>query len=144
MQVMRGDAGKAAVLAAVIGAVAASALTGCGAGANTAAKTVTVTSTVPQIQVSTVYEPPPTPGGPSAVVDGDGTYLVGQDLAPGTYKSSGGDGGRSCYWERLSGLSGQPVDRITNGYSDGPQLVEISPSDMAFKTQGCTSWALQQ
>jgi hypothetical protein len=69
--------------------------------------------------------------------------VVGTDIVPGTYRNAGGVG-RSCYWERLSGLGGGSNDRITNGLSDGPQVVEISPSDAAFETQGCNTWTLVQ
>lgn len=41
----------------------------------------------------------------------DGTYLVGSEIQPGTYRAQPED---SCYWERLSGLSGLSSDRIAN------------------------------
>jgi hypothetical protein len=72
----------------------------------------------------------------------EGTYVVGTDIVPGTYRSPGGTGGVNCYWERLSGLSGDASDRITNGLSEGPQLVAISPSDVAFETNNCLPWTL--
>src|SRR5690606_7567512 len=36
-----------------------------------------------------------------------GTYLVGYDIQPGTYKGqAGSDFGSSCYWERLRSVAG--------------------------------------
>jgi hypothetical protein len=70
---------------------------------------------------------------------GDGLYLVGKDIAPGTYKSSGGSsyGG---YWERLSGLSGQFDDIIANGNPEGSTIVEVKEGDVAFSTSGNLTW----
>ena len=44
-------------------------------------------------------------------ISGDGTYRVGVSIEPGTYSSPGSD---LCYWARLSGLSGELNDIITN------------------------------
>lgn len=72
---------------------------------------------------------------------GDGTWLVGEDIEPGVYRNSGD--GSSCYWERLSGLSGELGDIIANGIPDGPVVVEIAGSDVAFSSQGCGTWTNQ-
>lgn len=72
---------------------------------------------------------------------GDGTWVVGKDIEPGVYRSSGQ--GSWCYWERLSGLSGEFGDIIANGAPDGPAVVEIESSDAAFSSQGCKSWTRQ-
>lgn len=77
----------------------------------------------------------------SSVDFGDGTWVVGEDIEAGTYRN-GGDGGW-CYWERLSGLSGEFGDIIANGNPDGPAVVEISKSDAAFASQGCGTWTKQ-
>lgn len=66
---------------------------------------------------------------------GDGTYVVGSDIPPGTYSSNGGSG---CYWARLASLNTEDI--IDNNISDGPQTVEILPSDKAFLTEGCGDW----
>lgn len=68
---------------------------------------------------------------------GDGTFKVGVDIPAGTYRSGGA---QSCYWERLRGLSGTRADTIENGAGDWPQVVQIMPSDVAFKTQQCPTW----
>lgn len=69
---------------------------------------------------------------------GNGTHLVGSDIESGTYRNDG----VACYWERLSGLSGDDRDRIENDFTRGQAIVEIQPSDAAFKSQNCGSWEL--
>ncbi|EUA91519.1 hypothetical protein I551_2045 [Mycobacterium ulcerans str. Harvey] len=61
------------------------------------------------------------------------------DIKAGTYRSAGGD---SCYWERLRGVGGTLDEVIANGAGTGPQVVQIRPSDAAFKTQHCPPWTL--
>lgn len=69
---------------------------------------------------------------------GDGTWIVGKEVKPGVYRSTAG---KLCYWERLAGLSTKYVDLIANGgFRNGPQLVEILPTDYAFGSQGCGKW----
>lgn len=70
---------------------------------------------------------------------GSGTHLVGTDIEPGTYRS---DGGSACYWERLSGLSGEFDDIIANDFSSGSSVVSITKTDAAFNTQGCGTWTM--
>jgi hypothetical protein len=102
----------------------------------TVTKTVTVTAS-PPTQILTPAPPPlpAPPPGPKTVIDGNGTYLVGEDIVPGTYRSAGGSG---CYWKRLSSLDGSDI--IDNNLSDGPQVVEILASDVAFETEDCQTW----
>jgi len=54
------------------------------------------------------------------------------------------DPGPSCYWERLSGLGGTLGEIIANefvGFNAGQWIVDISPSDRAFKTESsCSTW----
>lgn len=73
--------------------------------------------------------------------DGDGIYVVGEDIQAGTYRSSGSS---YCYWERLSGLSGDFDDIITNDTGEGPMVVTISPNDAAFSSTGCAEWTLSE
>lgn len=72
---------------------------------------------------------------------GSGTFLVGEDIEPGTYATDGGSG--MCYWARLSGLSGEFDDIITNGIPDGQGYVTIAATDVAFETTSCGTWVLQ-
>jgi hypothetical protein len=68
---------------------------------------------------------------------GDGTYLVGRQVLPGTYVAPGGS---NCYWARLSGLSGDLNDTITNDNALGQAIVTVQPGDRAFQTEGCGTW----
>lgn len=67
----------------------------------------------------------------------DGTYIVGTDLEPGTYKSSGVQG---CYWARLSGFGGTLDEIIANDNTDSAAIVTISASDKGFQSKGCGTW----
>ncbi|SDO74175.1 hypothetical protein ACJA3J_12395 [Halobacillus sp. SY10] len=67
---------------------------------------------------------------------GDGTYLVGKDIEPGTYKSESGGG----YWARLSGFSGELDTIIANDNPGGSSIVEIQESDRGFQTWGNGEW----
>jgi hypothetical protein len=72
---------------------------------------------------------------------GDGTYTVGVDIAPGTYRTVGAPS--DCYWARLSGTSGSFDDIIANDFANGWAVVTIAPTDKAFKTDGCGTWTDQ-
>jgi len=118
---------------------AALVLASCGGSSQTVA---TVTSTVQPIITKTVtvtYPPPPAPA-PKTVMETDGTYRVGIDIVPGTYRSAGrsAEGESDCYWARLNSL--KPSDIIDNNISTGPQVVVIQPGDAAFLTHSCQAW----
>lgn len=74
-------------------------------------------------------------------IPGSGTFLVGDDIQPGTYRGDGGSG--RCYWARLSGTGGGIGDIIANGLPDDPTVVTIAASDVVFETSGCADWARQ-
>ena len=79
---------------------------------------------------------------PAVPFAGGGTYIVGVDIAPGTWRSSGTG---SCYWERESGFSGELADIIANDNATGPTLVEIGAGDNGFKSSaGCGTWTKVQ
>lgn len=69
----------------------------------------------------------------------DGIYIVGTDIQPGTYKSSGGS---SCYYERLSGFGGTLDEIIANEIARGTAIVTIAASDAGFKSERCGTWSL--
>jgi hypothetical protein len=98
----------------------------------TEAPTTTTTTTPPTTPAPT--QPP----GP-ATSFGDGTYVVNEDIAPGTYRTDGGD---SCYWERLSGFNGSFDEIIANDLPSGPSLVTIEATDVGFTSEGCGTWEL--
>lgn len=72
---------------------------------------------------------PPTPT-PETIVP-VGTSLVGEDIEPGIYV---GFTDRSCYWERLSDLSGDLDSIIANGNNTGQFYIEVLQSDRALTT----------
>ena len=74
------------------------------------------------------------PTGPLSEI-GPGMYLVGRDIAPGTYRGEAGTGVLdSCYWKRLSGVSGEFSDLIANDNAMGSYFVSIEDSDFALST----------
>jgi hypothetical protein len=82
--------------------------------------------------------PPPAPApAAKAAMDHDGTYVVGKDIAPGTYSSGGPVGTGTCYWKRMGNPDGNVVD---NALTKKPQVVQIEATDKAFKTSGCQPW----
>lgn len=70
----------------------------------------------------------------------DGIYIVGTDIAPGTYKNTGEQG---CYYARLHGFSGSLGDIIANDNVDAATIVTISASDKGFESNGCGTWTKQ-
>jgi hypothetical protein len=68
---------------------------------------------------------------------GEGTFIVGTDLRPGTYRNTGGDG---CYWERMRDFRGTLHSIIANDLPRGRTLVTIRPGDRGFSSTGCGDW----
>jgi hypothetical protein len=75
---------------------------------------------------------------PVAAMDQDGTFTVGTQIAPGVYASAGPMEDTTCYWRRIG------ADNVTlnNAMTSQPQIVQIEPTDIAFKTRGCQPWQL--
>ncbi|MDQ6847547.1 MAG: hypothetical protein M3019_08210 [Candidatus Dormibacteraeota bacterium] len=78
----------------------------------------------------------------SAVISGptfsDGQYIVGTDVKPGRYRSSGNAG---CYWEREKDFTGAGSNAIiANNNTDTPAIVTIAASDKGFKASNCGTW----
>ena len=67
----------------------------------------------------------------------EGKWVLGTHITAGTYEAPGGD---TCYWERLSGLTGTLDDTIANDLPTGTAVVEIDPGDIAFNSIGCGDW----
>lgn len=142
----------------VVAAVAL--VVGITAGASTKTKTSTVSAgagpavtateapaTSPPTTARSTTTPaptsPPTTAGPKTSFSGDGTYLVGKDIAPGTYRTAGPKQSGAlglCYWERDSDLSGNFSAVIANDNLKGPGVVTIAATDKGFKTSGCQEW----
>jgi hypothetical protein len=72
-----------------------------------------------------------------STIPGTGTFVVGEDIKPGTYRAAAQSG---CYWARLSSLD--TGDIIDNSNADGPVVVEITPSDKAFEASDCSDFHL--
>lgn len=84
---------------------------------------------------------PETPSGPATSFQ-DGTFLVGTDIAAGTYKTTGeADLDLGCYWERSKDDTGDFDSIIANDYSDGPGRVTVKAGEI-FKTSGGCDWKL--
>lgn len=104
------------------------------------APAVTVTAPAPAPKtvqvpgpVKTVTAPPP---GPAVAIAEDGTWLVGKDIKPGTYRSTSDD---TCYWARLKDTDGD-LDSILANSNGGNQVVTIKKSDNAFESARCAPW----
>jgi hypothetical protein len=96
--------------------------------------TRTVTSTVTPAPVTVTVTTTPAP----QIAFRDGTYRIGADIAPGTYRSVATSD--SCYWERLSGFGGTLNEIIANYFGIGPTIVAIAPTDAGFRSAGCGGW----
>lgn len=126
------------------------ALTGCGgAPAASPVRHVTRTATVTELPtinvtatktvhptvtrvVRTTLPPPP----PRRIMRRDGTYVVGMDVRPGTYRAA--QAGARCYWARLASFGNSDI--IANGVGPGQQVVTITATDKAFETSSCGVW----
>lgn len=95
-----------------------------------------------------VADPTPAPPGPAApagglktTIDGDGLFIVGKDIAPGTYATAGPVGDKRCYWRRMNNVDPHAKNNvIDSAMTAKPQVVLIDETDKAFKTSGCQPW----
>ncbi|GAB7105733.1 hypothetical protein JCM4814A_40470 [Streptomyces phaeofaciens JCM 4814] len=109
--------------------------------------TVTVTATAPgeaapaPTVTETVTAKPKKaePAGPATTFSGEGEYLVGEDVKPGTYKTAGAEGEFGCYWERAEDASGEFGSIIANNNLEGPGRVTLNQGEY-FKTNRCEEW----
>jgi hypothetical protein len=70
---------------------------------------------------------------------GDGIWIVGTDMAPGTYRTTVPGG--NCYWARLRSFDGGLNSILANDLPGrGSAIVEIRPTDTGFETSGCGTW----
>jgi hypothetical protein len=67
----------------------------------------------------------------------DGTWVVGVNIAPGTYKVTASDG---CYWARLKSFSGGMDSIIANDNVKGRAVVTIKKTDKGFTSSNCGTW----
>jgi hypothetical protein len=80
----------------------------------------------------------PAPSAPTGTIPGEGTFLVGTDIAPGTYRS-GPSRDVPCQWWTQSQLGN---DNSQTGFdsSNGQTYATIRPTDASFHTQFCQTW----
>jgi hypothetical protein len=150
-------AGAALLLGAAIGGSLAGGGTASNAATNSTATaksaptvTVSVPADAPAAAEVTVTAPAPAaktvqvPGpvktvtaapGPAAAIAEDGTWMVGTDVKPGTYRSKSDD----CYWSRLKNTSGDLGSILANGLGAN-QIVTIKKTDKAFTSADCAPW----
>lgn len=67
-------------------------------------------------------------------VPGDGIWLVGEDVEPGTYQAEGHEW---CLWSRISGWTPDISSVIKGGAS---KKATIEEGDLGFVTEGCGAW----
>jgi hypothetical protein len=111
------------------------------AAASSPKPTTAATSAAPKALATTA---PAAPAKAQPVgITTEGVLLVPAEVKPGTYRTTVPADSFGCYWERLSGTSGELADIIANGnVSPGQRAtVTVKKTDKAFKTQGCGSWA---
>jgi len=94
-------------------------------------------------QAQPMPAPAPAPAIPPglATTFGQGKFVVGTDIAPGTYRTTGPSGHLDCYWERLKRTGGATDSIIANNLGRGPATVTIADNDGAFQTRWCSTWA---
>lgn len=109
--------------------------------------TVTVTETAqgeaapaPTVTETVTAQPKKAaPAGPATIFSGEGEYLVGEDIKPGTYRTAGPDDEFGCYWERAKDASGEFGSIIANNNLEGPGRVTLNKGEY-FKTNRCKEW----
>lgn len=74
-----------------------------------------------------------------AAFKGNGTFQVGTDIQPGTYKTSGNDDGM-CYWERAKDAKDDTDSILANDTVAGSSYVTIKPTDKIFTSTDCKDW----
>lgn len=67
----------------------------------------------------------------------DGLFIVGVDVAPGTWKTDSDSG---CYWARMGGFSGGMGEILANENAKGSAVVQLAASDKGFKSARCGKW----
>ena len=102
-------------------------------------------TTAPQVSPAHPSPPPPVAklqAAPSAAATtfGEGKFVVGTDIAPGTYRTSGPAGKLDCYWERLKDTRSDTDSIIANSFGRAPATVTIDRTDAAFQTRWCSPW----
>lgn len=143
--------GATALVALVVGTGIGGGDSGSTGGSAAPAPTVTVTETAAPgggkpkpaaPEKDTAAPKPDRKSGPATTVEGDGQYLVGEDMQAGTYKTAGpAENGfiENCYWARLKDASGEFGAIIANENLQGQGRVTVNKGEY-FQTKGCQKW----
>lgn len=91
------------------------------------AQTVTMT---PTVTVTTTYTPVP-----ATAFSGDGEYLIGSDVQPGTYRSEGNDG--TCYADTEDSSGNVDAQEIGSGQI----ILVVSARDYRVDVRDCSPFS---
>jgi len=81
---------------------------------------------------------------PAGSIPGDGTFLVGSDVQPGVYRSTGATPGffELCSVSRLRNLEGSnDLIQWQTANANEPVILTVKASDAAIKAAGCEPFA---
>jgi hypothetical protein len=115
-------------------AAASSPAAGSNSGSNYSAPRTSSYSTPFYSQSAPTTQAMPPVNGPFE----DGTYLVGEELAAGSYRTDGAGG--SCYWSRLEDTTGNFGSIAANGIVSGPTTITVQQGDAAVRFSGGCLW----
>ncbi|WP_030845110.1 hypothetical protein [Streptomyces sp. NRRL F-4474] len=84
---------------------------------------------------------PTAKSGPATSFKGDGQYLVGEDIDPGTYMTAGPADGLfpNRYWARHKDASGEFSSIVANGNVQGQTRVTVRKGEY-LEVKGCLPW----
>lgn len=72
-------------------------------------------------------------------IPGEGTYRVGVDISPGTYKSLGTTSS-ACSWTTHSSMASNGNEIDGNASFGGQLYADIPATAVMFETHGCLPW----
>lgn len=84
---------------------------------------------------------PAAPAPPATPTIREGTWTVGTDFPPGTYRTTA-DVGSSCYWQITKAGGNEITDIIANDFPGGGRPQVTLEAGQGFKTNRCGTWAL--
>jgi hypothetical protein len=88
---------------------------------------------------SSTTEPAAAP--PATPTIREGTWTVGTDFPPGTYRTTA-DVGSSCYWQITKPGGNEVTDIIANDFPGGGRPQVTLEAGQKFKTNRCGTWVL--
>jgi hypothetical protein len=126
----------------LVGFVAGSVVTACGGGSQTGgSNSSSGRAGAPGAPGSSGSSPAPTTTSSALKTSiGDGTWVVGKDIAPGTYSTQNAG---YCTYDAMSSSGGGNRGKVSSGDSTGQVQVSIDPDVTTFTTHGCGTWVKQ-